>query len=77
MSSYLTRELDYGNETGQGVNTDLYLLKFRSSYHFKHNLFLDWNVMVRQKKAEDFPDKNMSYTSFALRWNFAPPSFDF
>lgn len=77
--SYLSRQLEYGNETGQGIGTDLSIFNFRASYQFRHNLFLEFNQLIRKQSSEleQFKQDN-TFTSLALRWNFPQNNpFDF
>jgi hypothetical protein len=65
-----TREQDYGNETGQGVSTDLLFLDFTTTYHFKHNVFFDLKYIYRDLVSEISTRNNEThYLSFSLRWN--------
>lgn len=65
-----TREQDYGNETGQGVSTDLLIVDFTTTYHLKHNFFLDFKYVYRDLVSEiSTRDSETHYLSFSLRWN--------
>ncbi|MCD9014259.1 hypothetical protein [Parachryseolinea silvisoli] len=72
-----TREKEYGNTVGQGIKNDLVYASFIASWQFRHNLFIDLNVVLRQSKANlAFYNNNTSITSVALRWNIARRSYE-
>lgn len=48
-----TRELDYGNEVGQGVRAEIDLFGADIQYMFWHNMFLEFNVLYRNKRSQD------------------------
>ena len=70
FKDYRTREQEYGNETGQGVQTDLTMFDFTTIYHFRHNLFIDLKYIYRDLTS-GIPARNSNtkFLSFALRWN--------
>ena len=70
LKSYNTREMDYNNEIGQGVSTDLFYLDFTASYQLRHNLFLDFNQVFRSLNS-DIPQRDADNTvsSFSIRLN--------
>lgn len=73
-----TREKEYNNSIGQGVKNDLVYASFIASWQFRHNLFIDLNVVLRQSKADlAFYNNNTSTTSVALRWNIARRAYEF
>lgn len=65
-----TREMDYGNEIGQGVDNRLTYGSLSVSYMWKHNLFIDLTHIYR-KVDSDLASEGGStnYTSAAIRWN--------
>jgi hypothetical protein len=78
LKSNKDREMEYGNETGQGQKTTVLLGDFTASYMIAHNLFIDLKQVIR-KSESDAPQYNqsMSLTSFALRLNIAQRNYDF
>ncbi|MBL6447097.1 hypothetical protein JMN32_12315 [Fulvivirga sp. 29W222] len=70
LKSNTTREMDRGNEIGQGIGNDLFFADFTASYQWKHNFFIDLKHLFR-KVDSDLPALNQktNYTSVALRWN--------
>ncbi len=70
LKSYDTREMDFNNRIGQGVATDLFYFGFTASYQLRHNLFLDFNQIIRDLKSE-IPQRNQdnTITSFSIRLN--------
>ncbi len=78
MKSYLTREQDYGNETGQGLATRLNYLNFTTTYQFKHNVFFDLELLTHRVNSElALIDKNVLYAALHFRWNIPRREFDF
>ncbi|MBL7857836.1 MAG: hypothetical protein JNM57_09115 [Cyclobacteriaceae bacterium] len=73
-----TSNLNYGNTIGQGFANDILLGTLTASYQFKHNLFIDFNVVLRKSDSE-LPayHNNTTVTSLALRWNIARRLYEF
>ena len=72
------RESTYGNKIGQGFKNDIVYGSFTASWHLKHNLFVDVNVVVRKSESVlNFYNNNTSITSLALRWNIAQRLYEF
>jgi hypothetical protein len=67
---YRLRVSDFGNTIAQGVSNTLMYLGFTATYQLKHNLFIDFNQIIRKV---DSPVANQNtqtnITSIALRWN--------
>lgn len=75
---YTTREQEYGNEIGQGVNTNLYYLDFNISYMLKHNLFLDLKQVFRKEVSDLSTFSNETYyISAAVRWNISARTHEY
>lgn len=53
LVSHNTRGTDYGNETLQGVRSDILLGKFDVSYMLRHNLFIDLSLIYRNQKSDE------------------------
>ncbi|GJM28218.1 MAG: hypothetical protein DHS20C17_08530 [Cyclobacteriaceae bacterium] len=70
LKNYDTREMDFNNEIGQGVATDLFYFDFRASYQLKHNLFIDFTQVFRNLNSE-LPerDQNNVISSLSIRLN--------
>ena len=72
------REQDFGNKIGQGFKNDIVYGSFSASWHFKHNVFIDFNVVVRKSDSVlKFYNNNTSITSVALRWNIPQRLYEF
>lgn len=72
------RESTYGNKIGQGFKNDIVYGSFTASWHLKHNIFIDVNVVVRKSESVlNFYNNNTSITSLALRWNIAQRLYEF
>lgn len=72
------RESTYGNKIGQGFRNDIVYGSFTASWHFKHNIFIDVNVVVRKSESVlNFYNNNTSITSLALRWNIPQRLYEF
>ncbi len=68
---YNSNRADFGNETGQGVRSNLMFADFTASYHLFHNCFVDAKLLLRQWET---PDANLIFSntvfpSISLRWN--------
>lgn len=62
--------IDYGNTHLQGSKTDLTMAFFRASYMWKHNLFFDADITLREESdSNGFIDSSSSIFGFAMRWN--------
>lgn len=65
-----TRESDFGNEIGQGIDTNLTFADLTLSYHLKHNFFIDLKHIYRQEdSAQQDLSNDTNFTSLILRWN--------
>ena len=69
---YGTREQEYGNRTGQGIRTNLFIGLLWASYQIRHNLYLDLQYRYRREKAIlDTLDHTAHILSFGVRWNIS------
>lgn len=70
LLSYNDREMDFNNEIGQGIATDLVYLDFTASFQLKHNLFVDLHQVFR-KLDSALPQLNEenNITSISIRLN--------
>ena len=67
---YNTRQQDENNSVGQGIATTINFLDFTASYQVRHNLFLDFKQIIRQKSSDDpTRELNSSLTNVGVRWN--------
>ena len=70
LLSYDDREMDFNNEIGQGVATNLTYFDFTASYQLKHNLFIDFNQVFRRlDSAINERDEDDNVTSISIRLN--------
>ncbi len=70
LKDYDTREMDFNNEIGQGVATDLFYFDFTASYQLKHNLFIDFTQVIRNLDSEiNERDQNNTISSLSIRLN--------
>lgn len=80
LKSYSQRKpyKDYGNTIGQGFSNEIVYGSFTASWQFKHNFFIDLNVVLR-KSTSPLPlyNTNTSVSSLALRWNIAQRLYEF
>jgi hypothetical protein len=73
-----TRQQDFGNTIGQGIKNDMVYGSFTASWQFRHNLFVDAGVIVRQSKSDlAFYNNNTTVAQFAVRWNIAKRLYEF
>jgi len=70
LKDYDTREMDFNNEIGQGVATNLMYLDFTASYQLRHNLFIDFTQIIRNLDSE-LPERNQEniISSLSIRLN--------
>lgn len=62
--------LDFGNDHLQGNKTDLMMAFFRTTYMWRHNVFLDAEVTFRKESdALNLVDSSSSIFGLSLRWN--------
>lgn len=66
FNSYEIRPSEYGNAWLQGARKDLRIFNARASYHFKPNLFLEADFMIRNQTDHE----QSSIFGLAMRWNF-------
>jgi hypothetical protein len=78
LKTYITREQEYGNTIGQGLATQLRYFNFTASYQFKHNVFIDLDLILHNTESElVLIDENVFYTGINFRWNIPRREFDF
>ncbi len=70
LLDYTTYEQEYGNVTGQGVATDLFMTQLVASYQWRHNLFTDLTFTYRTEENELLAGTEpTSFIQFAIRLN--------
>ncbi len=78
LLSYDTREQNYGNEIGQGINTTTSLLGIDISYMLAHNVFVDLHYFRRNESSEALiGDVRTQYIGGGIRINMRPLRMDF
>lgn len=78
LKDYRTREREFGNKIGQGVENQILYGSFTASWMIKHNLFADASFVLRRSKSpEPLYNTNTSISSVALRWNIAQRLYEF
>ena len=78
LKNYTTRQQELNNTTGQGISNDILFGSFTASWQFKHNLFVDASVTIRQSESpEPVYNNNTSVSSLALRWNIPQRLYEF
>ena len=73
----INNENDFGNRQGQGIAGDLAITQFLASYQFKHNLFLDLQLMYRLEKREGSPNQSSAIFVTGVRLNIPRRSYLF
>ena len=63
LLSYETREMDYGNEIGQGIGTNTFLAGVDLSYELFHNIYIDLHYFYRKQDSQD-PKRDLSTNYF-------------
>lgn len=75
---YTTREMDFGNITGQGIDTRTNLLGLKVNYQVMHNTFLYAEYLNRKKDSEiSLNNLSESYIGMGLRMNIGDYALDF
>lgn len=78
LKNNTTRESDYGNKIGQGIENNIMFFDLTASYQLKHNLFIDLKQIIRKSESPvAVYNQNTSLTSLALRWNIPQRLYDF
>jgi len=73
-----TREQEYDNTIGQGIDNTILFGSFTASWMLKHNLFVDAQLIVRKSDSDvSFYNQKTVMTCLALRWNIAQRLYDF
>src|SRR5690606_804991 len=74
-----TREQEYGNEITQGNLNEIYFFSFTGSWMFKHNLFVDGQLIYRKSNSTQGPsvDNASTISSISLRWNIPQRKYHF
>ena len=76
--SHNLRTMDFGNEIGQGIGYSNRLLTFRAGYELKPNLWLEGEILSRNK-VSDAPTRSLETTvvNLGVRWNVARQNWEF
>lgn len=75
---YVTYEMEYGNEIGQGIGTNTFLVGVDLSYELFHNIYIDLHYFYRKQDSED-PRRNLTthYIGGGFRMNIANRRYEF
>ena len=78
LKSYITRNANYGNVTGQGVKTNLIFLDFKAAYIInpKYNLRLELGGILRSE-TNNVASNKTGIITFGLRSSFRNLYYDF
>lgn len=68
-----TKEQEFGNKIGQGVNSQIAILNLTASYQVYHNIFIDAQQFIRKETNQ----LGTTYTSLGLRANIGRTHHDF
>lgn len=73
-----SRNMDFGNEIGQGLQTDIMMLGFNASYQMMYNYYLDLDVVYRKSDSE-LASKiiDTKYIGLGLRVNMGREHIDY
>ena len=78
LLSHNTRELEYGNEIGQGFTSTTLMGRLNISYQVFHNMFVDLDYIYRSKDNElESLQQQTNYIGGGIRVNLARQNFDF
>ncbi len=73
----ISLENDFGHEIGQGIASTLLLGSFTASYMWKHNLFIDLQLIYRNETRAGSPDNQSTIFSTGVRWNLPLRQYQF
>lgn len=76
LQDYETRAADFGNFTGQGVQTTVSLFNFDLSYQFHPNYYLDFEFIRRKQNSQSLSN-NITYWGVGVRANMANKKIDY
>lgn len=65
---YTTRQLQFGNEIGQGVPVVWGMGELRVNYELWHQCYMEARGLYRYQKVGEEPANGQLYTSLGLRW---------
>ncbi|MEM7104418.1 MAG: capsule assembly Wzi family protein [Bacteroidota bacterium] len=69
---------EIGHRIGQGIGNKLLILDFNAAYQLKHNLYLDFNAVMRNLESDDDSrDYSRIFVGFGVRWNIADRIVDY
>ena len=78
LQTYNTREQDYGNEIGQGIEATTLLFGLDLSYQLFHNVFLEAEYFYRRRNSDDSTlEQQTQYFGGGVRMNIARQRMDF
>ena len=70
--------MDFGNETAQGLQTEIMMLGFNASYQLMYNYYLDLDVIYRKSDSELTSKQiDTKYISLGLRVNMGREQLDY
>ena len=73
-----TREMDIGNEIGQGVRTEIDIIGLEVRYELIHNLYLELEYFRRNKRSALPERTNLTqYIGGSIRYNIGKRYLDF
>ncbi len=77
LKDYLTREGDFNNSIGQGINRNVYLFALNASHAVFYNFFIDLTYLFRTRVAhQSLSDLTSHYIGIGLRANVFEKSLD-
>ncbi|MEZ5043072.1 MAG: capsule assembly Wzi family protein [Saprospiraceae bacterium] len=78
LISHETREQEYDNRIGQGIETQLLIAGLDISYQIRHNIFLDVQYFYRRKDSTlDQRDNTTQFAGAGIRMNLGKWRMDF
>ena len=78
LLDYTTRENEYGNEVGQGVEVNQLHVNLGATWQLRQNVFIDANLLHRNADAAlNTLDRKTTMATLGFRWNIAPRVYEF
>ncbi len=77
LLSHNTRELEYGNEIGQGISSTTLVGRLNVSYQVFHNMFVDLDYLYRNQENDLNETRKTNYIGGGIRINLARQRMEF
>jgi hypothetical protein len=76
LRTYRSRVMDFGNRTGQGVDTRIAIVGLHAQYELFHQFYLEMGWFHRREQTPGL-ERTLQYWNTGIRWNMAERRMDF